>query len=132
MNETARNKLRTGLNPGGNGGQGVGGVEGGTSGDGDGKGPGGPLSEREKRMLRWNVRFDITTEFNYLAQLANVHAIIGVPTGDGQSYRAIRDLSKRPAKLLNEDPTTFGLIGWYNNDPKLAAACMRARHSGDA
>jgi hypothetical protein len=116
MHKEAQEKYRRGLNPGGNNGPGGdGGNKGGTSGDGDGNGPGRKLNAREKRMARWQIVFENSTATSYLNQIHAVGAIIGIPAPDGKSYRMIKDLSKRPAKILNEDPTELGLLGWFSS-----------------
>jgi hypothetical protein len=125
LNEAARNKLRSGINPGGNGGTGPGGIQGGNDGDGTGGKGGRAANEREKRMYRWRMTFDRGSPSAYVEQLASMGAILGVPVdADKKDYRVIRDLRKRPAKLLNEDAMKLGLIGWFNSDPNLSAAVM--------
>jgi hypothetical protein len=127
LNQSARDKLRTGINPGGNGGKtGDGGISGGNDGDGSGGKKGLPPSVREKRMFRWRINFDRTLPAAYIDQLASAGAIVGVPTDrEGKSYRAIRELRKRPAPMTNEDPLTLGFICWFNNDPVWAGMIMR-------
>jgi hypothetical protein len=128
LNESARDKLRTGLNPGGKNGSGsnVGGNPGGNEGDGTGGKKGRAPNVRERRMFRWRINFENTTASAYLEQLASAGAILGVPVDhEGKSYRAIRDLKRRPAQLTNEDPLTLGMICWFNNDPRWTGVIMQ-------
>jgi hypothetical protein len=126
LNKEALAKLpRVGLTPGkGRGGSGKGGGlgEGEGTGTGDGKGEStnqANLTKREKRMLRWVMRFDTSSGADYVAQLRALGAILAVPTQEVPSdprYRLIRDL--RPgAKLLDEDISKINRIYWIDNKP---------------
>lgn len=117
LNESARNKLRSGLNPGGNKG----------SGDSGGKsgGSAGAANDREKRMFRWRINFERGAPAGYLDQLGSMGAILGVPMDDdSKTYQTIRNLKARPAKVLKEDPMSLGMICWFNNDPVWAEVVM--------
>ncbi len=94
---------RGGTGSGGGSGDGVG------TGTGNGRGEGaGKLTQREKRMLRWSMLFNTNSGPDYVSQLQGLGAILAVPVREdasGREYRLIRDLSGRPAKLLDEDIT---------------------------
>jgi hypothetical protein len=119
LDQDLANKLRDGLNPGrGKKGRGSAGGEG--TGKGTGTGPGtGPghatLTQREKRMLRWNMRFTANTGMEYLAQLRGLGAILAFPVNEGSkpTYRIVRDLQPG-GKLLDEDVSKINRIYWFD------------------
>ena len=79
--------------PGGGGGKG----KGTGPGEGDGVGPGkATLSKREKRMLRWHMRFTANSGPEYLAQLRGLGAILAFPVTEGADpqYKVVRDLRR--------------------------------------
>jgi hypothetical protein len=122
LEDSIASKLRDGLNPGkGRGGKGKGGGYGTGTGTGDGPGVGAgkaTLSKREKRMLRWNMRFTATTGLEYLAQLRGLGAILAFPvtTGREPKYKVVRDL--RPGgKMLDEDLSKINRIYWFDDKP---------------
>jgi hypothetical protein len=100
--------------------------EGGGSGDGKGTGTGsgrgeghGKLTQREKRMLRWVMRFNTVNGRDYLAQLQGLGAILAIPTDDSlKNFKLIEDLSARPAKLLDGDPGQLHRIYWGDDNPQ--------------
>lgn len=95
-----------GTGPGGQGGQG---------------GQGGSSEIRINRMLRWTMLFDTTTGQSYVAQLDSLGAILGIPKKpEGGDYWLIRDLKRRPARLLDEDWTKLRRIQWTDSNPKSA------------
>ncbi|HEY7424281.1 MAG TPA: hypothetical protein VH682_08650 [Gemmataceae bacterium] len=106
----------------GKGGTGEGGGSGDGKGTGTGKGTGeghGNLTQREKRMLRWSMLFDTRNGRDYLAQLQGLKAILAIPTdASGKDYKIIRDLSARPAKLLEEDISKIQRIYWIDDKPE--------------
>jgi len=120
-----QDKLR--LATGGAGAKGDGGTgDGGGTGTGSGKGKGAgtgdgkaTLTQREKRMLRWNMKFTATTGPEYVAQLRALGAILAIPVVDGAEpeFRLIRDL-RAPAKLLNEDISKIQRIYWIDDKPR--------------
>jgi hypothetical protein len=118
----------------GKGGSGSGGGQGDGvgKGTGDGRGDGvtkGSLTQREKRMLRWTMRFNTNTGRDYVAQLAGLGAILAVPVGgtnDNPEYELIRDLTERPAKMVKEDVYALNRIFWYDNDPRSTRDVMGA------
>lgn len=93
----------------GKGGTGSGGGSGGGTGTGigDGRGPGvATPTQREKRMLRWSMLFNVNNSPDYVAQLRGLGAILAIPVredGKGAEYEIVRNLSARPAKLIKED-----------------------------
>jgi hypothetical protein len=133
LNKEALAKLpRVGLTPGkGRGGSGKGGGlgQGEGTGTGDGKGEStnqANLTKREKRMLRWVMRFDTRSGADYVAQLKGLGAILAIPTqevpGDYR-YQLVRDL--RPgAKLLDEDVSKINRIYWVDQKPESVREVM--------
>jgi hypothetical protein len=123
---TARVRVPDGKAPAGHGRGGTG--SGGGSGDGQGTGTGkgrgeggGKLSQREKRMLRWSMLFNTNSAPDYLSQLQGLGAILAIPIREdasGIEYRIVRDLSARPAKLLQEDLTQIQRIYWIDDKPQ--------------
>lgn len=73
-----------------------------------------PLSKREKRMLRWTLSFGNTTEEEYVNRMQELGAILAFPVND-KEYAIVRDLSKRPAEVKNEDITKIERIYWFDN-----------------
>jgi hypothetical protein len=113
LDQGLRNKLREGLNPGKRPGPGTG------PGPGDGPGVGlgkATLSKREKRMLRWNMRFTASTGAEYLAQLRALGAILAFPVSeeDKPKYKVVRNL-KPGGKLLEEDLSKINRIYWFDS-----------------
>jgi hypothetical protein len=114
----------------GKGGTGSGGGSGsGTgTGTGSGSGEGTPLTQRQKRQLRWDIQFGYVDATDYVAQLKGLGAILALPVGEKGNdfdYRIVRDLSARPAKLLNEDPVEVlreinGMMPYFDKSPKNA------------
>jgi hypothetical protein len=108
----------------GRGGTGSGGGSGDGTGTGTGNGRGegaGKLTQREKRMLRWSMLFNTNSAPDYLSQLQGLGAILAIPVREdasGIDYRLIRDLSARPAKLLNEDVKQIQRIYWIDDKPQ--------------
>lgn len=113
----------------GQGGTGTGGGSGDGKGTGVGNGEGegrGTLTQREKRMLRWSMLFNTNSGPDYFAQLQGLGAILAIPVKeDGErEYKIVRDLSARPAKLLNEDIGQIQRIYWIDNNPQSVADIM--------
>jgi hypothetical protein len=129
LDRDARNKLRDGLNPGkGEGGRGSGGGKdtGKDKGKGAGTGEGkASLNQREKRMLRWSMSFDTRNGADYIKQLEALGAILAIPKPENpRDYYIVRDLSKRPAELLNEDLAQIQRIYWIDDKPHSVRAVM--------
>jgi hypothetical protein len=124
LNDNVRAKFQPrGETPRGRGGSGSGGGQGdgqGT-GTGSGKGPGdsrGTLTQREKRMLRWTMRFDTSNGPDSLRQLDGLGAILAIPVKENPNpnYKIVRDLKRRPAQLLDEDVSQIQRIYWVANE----------------
>ncbi len=121
LDDDLRKRLRpTGDGPVPGAGKGGSGKEGGKGeGEGVGEGPGkgagkAKLNAREKRMLRWHMRFTARTGPEYLAQLRALGAILAFPTADG--YKIVRDL--RPGARANvEDISSIQRIYWIDDKP---------------
>jgi hypothetical protein len=102
------------------GGQGVGPGSGGTRGK--------ILTEHDRRMLRWSIRFNTQNGADYLRQLKGLGAILAVPFSDGPKpqYKVIRDLDQRPPRLLDEDLSRINRIYWNDDKPASVAGVMEA------
>lgn len=93
-------------------------------------GPGGPgpgggrIDQRTRRMDRWIMHFDTRDGGDYLRQLQGLGAILAIPTKD--DYKIVRDLSKRPALLLDEDVRAIDRISWSDRDPRSVGQLMQA------
>ncbi len=86
--------------------------------DGKGKQGKGKLAEQRDRMLRWSLIFDTHSGRDYVAQLNGLGAILAVPVGTDEKkpdFKIIRDLSARPAKLLDEDIGKIQRIYWVDD-----------------
>lgn len=101
---------------------------GGGSGDGKGTGVGnaqgeghGTLTQREKRMLRWTMLFSPRSSADYVAQLRGLGAFLAFPIPGSRDYKVVRDLSARPARLLDEDIAQLHRIYWFDNKPDSVA-----------
>jgi len=124
LNDNVRKRLSDGLRPGaGRGGSGSGGGKGTGKGTGEGGGMGEGkqnLSRREKRMLRWSMKFNTRNGEDYVRQLRGLGAILAIPVkevkGQPPEYKIVRDLSKRPAQLLDEDISKINRIYWVDQD----------------
>lgn len=122
LSDGVRKKLALG-NPGqGQGGSGSGGGMGTGTGEGTGPGSGAgkaTLGKRERRMLRWHMRFTAASGPEYLAQLRGLGAILAFPVkedGPEPVFQVVRDL--RPgATLLSEDVARLNRIYWIDDKP---------------
>jgi hypothetical protein len=124
--ENLRDKGQGGTGTGGGKGTGVG------TGTGGSKGPGNraPLSERQQRVLRWNMVFDTRSGDDYRLQLQSLQAIVAIPDGppdaDGQQkYLVFRDL-RRGAKPAPEDLRAIQRIFWVDNRPESVSNLARS------
>ncbi len=121
LEDSVREKLRSSLNAGakGEGGTGSGGGKGTGSGKGVGPGTGAgtsALSQREKRMLRWHMKFTANTGPDYLAQLRGLGAVLAFPISETQ-YKLVRDLNPG-GPLLDEDISSLNRIYWFDENPQ--------------
>jgi hypothetical protein len=129
LEESVRQQLRRGLGgpPKGKGGPGSGGGLGAGKGKGkgSGKGPGqkATLTQREKRMLRWQMRFAANNGAAYVAQLRGLGAILAIPVNG--RYKVVRDL-RAPARLLDEDLSQIQRIYWIDDNPQSVRDVMIA------
>jgi hypothetical protein len=128
LEDSIRRKLSDGLKPGkGKGGTGSGGGKGTGKGTGEGAGTGAgkaTLTQREKRMLRWHMRFTANSGAEYLAQLRGLGAILAIPVSDTQ-YKLVREL-RHGAPLLDEDLSNINRIYWIDDKPRSVRDIMLA------
>ncbi len=90
------------------------------------------LNEREKRMLRWSMKFKTHNALDYLRQLQALGAVLAIQNGP-DSFEVI-DLSQRRPKPEVKDLSTIQKIWWIDDNPEsvgglLAALHVRARAS---
>jgi bla regulator protein blaR1 len=93
----------------------------------------GDSAQRQKRQLRWSMRFENENATEYVAQLRGLNAILAIPSNekDGDpKFKIIRDLSSHPP-VLSDDKSNIGsshsdYIRWVDDDPKSAARVMSA------
>src|SRR5262249_49179526 len=134
LDEMARASFRP-EGPGhGKGGTGEGGGKDGGKGTGTGPGTGpgdsGKLTQREKRMLRWTMRFTTNNGLDYLNQLAGVGAILAVPVAEPPAvprpeYQIVRDLRPGRGELRTEDLSKIQRIYWVDDNPGSVSEVMR-------
>lgn len=91
-------------------------------------GPGGASRPPDPRMLRWTLLFNTRTGEDYVRQLRGLDAILAVPVKEGErpEYRLVRNLSQRPAQLLDEDLSKINRIYWIDNNPRSVQEVMSA------
>jgi hypothetical protein len=99
----------------------------GPGGDGPGPGRGGPRSPKIERMLRWSMLFNTQTGADYVRQLRGLGAILAIPVKEGErpEYRLVRNLSQRPAQLLEEDLSKINRIYWIDDKPRSVQEVMK-------
>jgi hypothetical protein len=108
---------------------------GGGSGDGTGKGIGSGRgdgvatpTQREKRMLRWTMLFNVDNSPDYVAQLRGLGALLAIPVrenGNQVEYEIVSDLSARPAKLVKRDIKEIQrMVYWVDDKPDSVQAVM--------
>jgi hypothetical protein len=79
------------------------------------------------RALRWDLRFNTRDGRDYVRQLQGLGAVLAIPTGSGDaSYKVVRDLSRRPTQLLDEDVSKIPGICWRDEDPAAVSGVMLA------
>jgi hypothetical protein len=130
LEEGVRSQLRRGLSRPAGKGKGGPGSGGGTgsgkgTGKGSGKGPGqkATLTQREKRMLRWQMRFAANNGPQYLAQLRALGAILAIPING--EYQVVRNLQP-PARPQVEDLSAIQRIYWIDDNPRSVRDVMAA------
>jgi hypothetical protein len=115
----------------GRGGPGTGGGKGAGSGTGTGfgSGAGRAPTEREKRVLRWSMKFSTQNGNDYLQQLRDIKpgggAILAVSAG-GNRYEVFRDLAKNPVTGKVEDLSSLNRIFWVDDQPDSVRNLARA------
>jgi len=130
LDEKFRRTLADGINPGaGKGGTGEGGGKGTGKGTGGGSGEGAGkanLSKREKRMLRWTMKFTANNGPDYVTQLNQLGAMLAIPVTEGPDpqYKIVKDLRKRPAVLEVEDLSQIKRIYWIDDKPNSVSDVM--------
>jgi serine/threonine protein kinase len=85
-------------------------------------------AQRKKRGDRWKLLFRTNNGAEHLNQLRGLGAILAIPVTEGPppTYRVVRDLARRPARLLAEDVSTIQRIDWVDNTPQSVADLMDA------
>ncbi len=84
------------------------------------------LNEREKRMLRWNMKFNTRDGADYLHQLNALGAILAIPVGPNGQFKVIRDLSSRPPPLLDENLSQIQRMWWIDDNQRSVQSLMTA------
>jgi hypothetical protein len=84
-------------------------------------------------MLRWSMVFNTRTGEDYVRQLRGLGAVLAVPVkesplpkGPPPEYKLVRDLSRLPAQLLDEDLSQINRISWEDKDPRSVQEVMSA------
>jgi hypothetical protein len=135
LDEQARKNLFNSLRDPtkGKGGSGSGGGKGAGTGSGTGSGtrPGeGSLSKRQKRLLRWMIRFEPRgTTYrervqDHLRQFAALDGILAFPDPNGMFY-VYREPSERPPRGSLENLSGMDRCGIWDCTPETAAALGR-------
>jgi hypothetical protein len=115
----------TGVAGKGKGGPGMGGGQGAGIGPGTGDKFGlGPGNKRGQRVLRWKMMLTTNSGNDYIRQLNALGAILRVDKGD-KTY-IIRNLSERPAKPVQEDPSSINRVYWSDDDKASCASAAEA------
>jgi hypothetical protein len=99
--------------------------------DGTGDKPGGQPGSLHNtpvpRALRWDLRFNTHDGRDYVRQLQGLGAVLAIPTGSGEAgYKVVRELSRRPTQLLDEDVSRIPGIRWRDEEPLSVAGVMQA------
>jgi hypothetical protein len=74
--------------------------------------------ERTKRQQRWILVFGTKDGADYAKQLQGLGAILAIPEPDGEKYRVIRDLAKRPIEGKVEDISNMKKNIYWIDDQK--------------
>jgi hypothetical protein len=86
---------------------------------------GGLSGDPLPRTQRWDLNFSTLDPRDYLRQLQGLGAILIIPTGPDGSTKVIRDLSRRPAQLLDEDVGQIPGLCWREIDPRAVEGVAR-------
>jgi hypothetical protein len=128
LNEDARKKIFNLTGPGkGQGGSGSGGGKDTGKDIGEGKFSGAGKStfnQRQKRVLRWVMKFNTLNGNDYRKQLQGLGAILAFPQPEG-GYRVYRNLNL-PVKGEIEDLSTINRIFWVDEKPESIASLSQA------
>jgi hypothetical protein len=129
ISEDSRKKIFNAIGPGkGRGGSGSGGGKDTGKDIGEGKFSGAgksKFSQRQKRVLRWVMKFNTLNGNDYRKQLSGLGAILAFPQPDG-GYKVYRNLNQRPAKGEVEDLSTIKRIFWVDEKPDSIASLSQA------
>ena len=74
------------------------------------------LNEREKRMLRWAMKFRTHNPSDYLRQLRALGAVLAFQDGPG-SFEVV-DLTKRSLRPERSDLSDMKKIWWIDDNPR--------------
>jgi hypothetical protein len=128
LSEDSRKKIFNAIGPGkGRGGSGSGGGKDTGKDVGEGKFTGAgrnTFSPRQKRVLRWVMKFNTLNGNDYRKQLQGLGAILAFPQSEG-GYKVYRNLN-RPAKGEVEDLSTIKRIFWVDEKPDSIASLSQA------
>jgi hypothetical protein len=93
----------------------------------NGSGTSGALAtDPVPRGQRWDLHFNTLDARDYLRQLQGLGAVLAIPTGpDGSGYKVLRELSRRPVRLLDEDVTQIPGILWKDYEPRAVEGLVR-------
>jgi hypothetical protein len=129
LSQDSRKKIFNAIGPGkGQGGSGSGGGKDTGKDVGEGKFSGAgksKFSQRQKRVLRWVMKFNTLNGNDYRKQLSGLGAILAFPQPDG-GYKVYRNLNQRPAKGEVEDLSTIKRIFWVDEKPDSIASLSQA------
>jgi hypothetical protein len=109
--------MRKALLSGGTGSAGANGGTGGgdQGGNGNQPGSGGTINnKRVKRKLRWTITFNTQSGDDYLKQVQVLGAILAFHTPGGE-LKCVKDLTRRPAKLEDDNVQKMDRIFWIDD-----------------
>jgi hypothetical protein len=95
---------------------------------GNGGGPAGSIAaDPVPRGQRWDLHFNTLDSKDYLRQLQGLGAVLVIPTTgpNGSAYKVVRDLSRRPVRLLDEDVAAIPGICWKDYESRAVAGVAR-------
>jgi hypothetical protein len=92
-----------------------------------GGGPAGSIAaDPVPRGQRWDLHFNTLDAKDYLRQLQGLGAVLVIPTGpNGAAYKVVRELSRRPVRLLDEDVAAIPGICWKDYEQRAVAGVAR-------
>jgi hypothetical protein len=77
------------------------------------------------RGQRWDLHFNTLDAKDYVRQLQGLGAVLVIPTGPKGNYKVVRDLSRRPVRLLDEDVGAIPGLCWKDFEPRAVAGVSR-------